>query len=53
MAPKVNVKKEKKVRKTISVRIKQEIVEKYERGVKISAVVSEYGLPQSTIFNRP
>jgi predicted transcriptional regulator len=38
-----------KVRKTISVQVKQEIIEKNERGVKIRALVSEYGLPQSTI----
>jgi hypothetical protein len=33
LAPKVNVKKDKKVRKTISVQIKQEIIEKHKRGV--------------------
>jgi hypothetical protein len=49
MAPKVNVKKDKTVRKTISVQIKQEMTEKHERGVKTSALVSEYGLPQSSI----
>jgi hypothetical protein len=37
-----------KVRRTIGVQVKQGIVEKNERGVKIRALVSEYGLPQST-----
>jgi hypothetical protein len=34
MAPEVNVKKDKNVRKTISMQIKQEIIKKHERGVK-------------------
>jgi hypothetical protein len=42
MAPKVNAKKDQKVRKTVNVQIKLEIIEEHERGV-------EYDLTQSTI----
>jgi hypothetical protein len=49
VAPKVNVKKDNKVRKTINVQVKQEVIQKHERVAKAGAVVSEYGLPQSTI----
>jgi hypothetical protein len=49
VAPKVNGKKDMKVRKTINVQVKQEIIEKHERVVKAGALVGEYGLPQSSI----
>jgi hypothetical protein len=42
-------KKDSKMRKTINVQVKQEIIEKHEGVAKASAVVSEYGLPQSRI----
>jgi hypothetical protein len=51
VAPRVNVKKDKKVRKTITVQVKQEIVENNERDVKTCVLVTEYNLPQSTILN--
>lgn len=38
--PKVNVKKDKKVRKIISVQIMQEIIEKHKKGIDTSALVS-------------
>lgn len=42
MTPKVNVKKEKKVR-TINVQINQ-IIEKHKRRINTSAPIKEYGL---------
>jgi hypothetical protein len=50
VAPKVNVKKDNKVRKTINVQVKQEIIEKHERVSKVNALDIEYCLPQSTIY---
>lgn len=47
MAPKA--KKDDKARNTITMQIKKEITEKHEKGLKASTLVSEYGLPKSTM----
>jgi hypothetical protein len=49
MAHKANAKNGETVRKATSVQIKQEITEMHERAVNIIALISECGLPQSTI----
>lgn len=46
----MNVKKDRKVRVTINVQVKQEIIEEHERFVKAGALDSEHGLHQSTIL---
>lgn len=47
VAPKA--KKDERVRNTITMQIRKEITEKHEKGVKASTLVSEYGLPKSTV----
>jgi hypothetical protein len=46
-APKA--KKDERVRNTINMQIKKEIIEKHKKGVKASTLVSEYGLPKCNI----
>jgi hypothetical protein len=49
VAPKGNSQKDKTIRKGITIKIKQEIVEKSENGSKANVLAKEYGLSQSAI----
>ena len=51
MAPKVKGKvcEKKRSKKMISMEVKHEIIEKHERGVRITDMASEYGRSASTI----
>jgi predicted transcriptional regulator len=45
----LKAKKDEKVRNTITMQIKEEIIEKHQRRVKVDAMANEYGIPKSTV----